>query len=219
MNMFLKISSYVLFDLETTGLSPATDAIIEISALKVSDGEVVDEFSTLVNPGMHIPYFASSVNGITDDMVEDAPDIEQALQDFITFVGDSVLIGHNIRRFDMGFIQRDAVHYFGRQLTNELVDTLMLSKRYLPDLGSHSLESLAGHYDISYEGAHRALADCHINKQVYDCLLKEMENPSEAARKIEVCPRCGNIMKKRSGKFGEFWGCAGYPDCRYTKDC
>ena len=66
-----ELKDYVLFDLETTGLSPDTDAIIEISALKVIDGEVVDEFSTLVNPCMHIPYMASSVNGITDDMVQD----------------------------------------------------------------------------------------------------------------------------------------------------
>ena len=71
-------------------------------------------------------------------------------------------------------------------------------------------------YDISYEGAHRALADCHINKRIYDCLIKEMENPSEAAKKVKVCPRCGNIMKKRSGIYGDFWGCASYPDCKYT---
>ncbi len=208
--------NYVLFDLETTGLSPEKDAIIEISALKVSGGEVVDEFSTLVNPGFHIPYSASSVNGIMDDMVIEAPTIDIALKNFISFIGDSILVGHNIKRFDMGFIQRDAVNIFGKHIYNEILDTLILSKRYLPDLPSHSLGALADYYSISYEGAHRALADCHINKQVYDCLTKEIANPSEAAKAVKVCPRCGNILKKRTGVYGDFWGCASYPDCKFT---
>lgn len=213
------VNEYVIFDLETTGLNPETDAIIEISALKVKDGEIIDEFSTLVNPCMHIPMIASSVNGIVDDMVKDAPKIEEALKDFITFAGDNILMGHNIKRFDLPFIQRDAVRYFGKPLSNDYADTLFVAKRYLPELESHSLESLSAYYDISYEGAHRALADCHINKKVYDCLLKEIANPSEAAKKVPICPRCGNLLKKRNGKFGEFWGCAGFPDCRFTKDC
>lgn len=208
--------NYVLFDLETTGLSPEKDAIIEISALKVSGGEVVDEFSTLVNPGFHIPYSASSVNGIMDDMVIEAPTIDIALKNFISFIGDSILVGHNIKRFDMGFIQRDAVNIFGKHIYNEILDTLILSKRYLPDLPSHSLGALADYYSIPYEGAHRALADCHINKQVYDCLAKEIANPSEAAKAVKVCPRCGNILKKRTGVYGDFWGCASYPDCKFT---
>ena len=214
-----EIYNYVIFDLETTGLNTESDAIIEISALKVRDGSIVDEFSTLVNPEIHIPYEASAVTGIVDDMVKDAPVIEKALKDFICFIGNDVLVGQNIKRFDLKFIQRDAVRFFGKPVSNDYVDTLFLSQRYLPELESHSLESLADYYDISYEGAHRALADCHINKQVYDCLAKEIANPSEAAKKVPVCPRCGNLLKKRNGKFGEFWGCASFPECRFTKDC
>ena len=210
--------NYIVFDLETTGLSTDTDAVIEISALKVTDGVITDEFSTLVNPCMHIPYMASSVNGITDDMVKDAPDLETALKSFLDFIGDSVLVGQNIIRFDMRFIQRDALKLFGRTITNSLVDTLNLSKRYLPELSSHSLGALADHYDISYDGAHRALADCNITFKVYQCLLKEAEHPSQAALAVEACPRCGNILKRRNGKYGEFLGCTGYPDCRFTKD-
>lgn len=210
------IKDYVLFDIETTGLSPDTDAIIELSALKVYNHEVVDQFSTLINPGIHIPYSASSINGITDDMVKDSPDIAKGLQAFIKFVGSFILVGHNIIRFDLKFIQRDAVIYTGKRIENDYLDTLIIAKRYLPELESHSLESLSDYYDISYEDAHRALADCHINKKVYDCLIREMENPSDAAKKVKVCPRCGNIMKKRSGIYGEFWGCASYPDCKCT---
>ena len=213
------INDYVIFDLETTGLDADVDAIIEISALKVKDGEIVEEYSTLVNPEMHIPYDASCVNGIVDDMVKDAPMIEEALKGFIAFIGNDVLVGQNIKRFDLKFIQRDAVRFFGKPVANEYVDTLFLAQRYLPELGSHSLEALADYYNISYEGAHRALADCHINKKVYDSLAKEIANPSEAAKKVPVCPCCGNILKKRTSKYGEFWGCAGFPDCRFTKDC
>jgi DNA polymerase III epsilon subunit family exonuclease len=218
-NIDTPLSDYILFDLETTGLSTENDQVVEISALKITCGEITDEFSTLVNPGIHIPYQASSINGITDEMVKDAPDMEHALKDFISFIGNSILVGHNIKRFDLGFIQRDAVRYFGKQITNDYVDTLTLSRKYLPELCSHSLGYLADHYDVSYEGAHRALADCHINKKVYDCLKKEIENPSEAVKQMRICPVCGNIMKKRNGKYGEFWGCAGFPDCRFTQDC
>ncbi|MBR3248189.1 MAG: topoisomerase DNA-binding C4 zinc finger domain-containing protein [Clostridiales bacterium] len=213
------IPDYVIFDLETTGLDTDNDAVIEISALKVAGGEIVDEFSTLVDPQMHIPYSASSVNGITDDMVKGAPVMETALRDFLDFIGNSVLVGQNIRRFDLMFIGRDAERFFGKTINNDYVDTLFLARRYLPELESHSLESLAYHYDISYEGAHRALADCHINKLVYDRLAEEIANPSEAALKLKACPVCGNLLKKRTGKFGDFLGCASYPDCKYTRDC
>ena len=219
MNNFLIIDDYVLLDIETTGLDTENDRIIEISAIKVSGKEIVEEFSTLVNPGIHIPFYASSVNGITDDMVKDSPSINEALKDFLKFAGNSILAGHNIRRFDLRFIQRESLNCFGKNITNKILDTLDVARRYLPELESCSLESLAYHYDISYDGAHRALADCHINKRVYDMLAKEAENPSEAAKQVKTCPRCGNLLKKRNGKFGEFLGCASYPDCRYTQDC
>lgn len=213
------LTDYVLFDIETTGLSSDSDAIIELSALKVCNSEVIKEFSSLVNPQMHIPYYASSINGITDDMVKDAPTIDDALKEFFSFAGESVLVGHNIRNFDLKFIQRDAIRVIGRQISNDYLDTVIVARRYLPELESHSLESLADYYDIPYEGAHRALADCHINKQVYDCLAKEIANPSEAAKQVKVCPKCGNVLRKRTGIYGDFYGCASYPDCRFTRDC
>ena len=107
-------NDYVMFDIETTGLSSDADAIIELSALKVINHEVVDEFSSLINPGIHIPYYASSINGITDDMVKDSPSVKNVLKDFALFIGNSVLAGHNIKRFDLKFIQRDAVLHLGK---------------------------------------------------------------------------------------------------------
>ena len=102
------VSQYVVFDLETTGISPKRDEVVEISAIKVREGQVVEEFTTLVNPQRPIPYSASAVNNITDEMVMDAPYFSQVLMDFFEFIGDMVLVGHNIHTFDMNFIYRDA---------------------------------------------------------------------------------------------------------------
>lgn len=210
------VADYCVFDLETTGTSTDCDEVVEISAVKVVGGKVVDEFSTLVNPQCPINFWASQINGITDDMVCDAPTFDVALADFMEFVGDMVLVGHNINSFDMQFICRDAMKYWGRTVGNDFVDTLPLARICLPELAHHTLSGLSEHYGISTEGAHRALNDCYMNQQVFERLGKELENPSEACKKIKKCPKCGNVMKIRKGAYGEFWGCTGYPDCRCT---
>lgn len=209
------IPNYVVFDLETTGISCVNDEVVEISAIKVDNHKAVSEYTTLVNPKCAIPYDASQVNGITDDMVKDAPVFETALADFLAFVGDYVLVGHNIHTFDMKFIYRDCKRYFGKMPGNDYVDTLNLSRACLPQLRHHRLGDIAGYYGISTKGAHRALNDCRMNQAVYECLGKEIgRNPSL----MKKCPKCGGLMKKRNGKFGMFWGCGGYPACRYTEN-
>ncbi len=212
------VSDYVVFDLETTGVSPIKDDVIEISAVKVLGGEVADEFSMLVNPGRPIPYYASAVNGINDDMVADAPGFEEALGAFLEFAGDSILVGHNIHTFDMKFICRDAKRYFGQTVGNDYIDTLPLARMYLPKLAHHTLSDLAMYYDIDASGAHRALADCRMNQIIFERLGEEMRNPSEDVKKCPKCPVCGSVMKLRNGRFGEFWGCSAFPECRYTRD-
>lgn len=210
LNSFLL--DYVVFDLETTGVSCNSDAVIEISAIKVMGGIPVDEFSSLVNPIMHIPFQATNVNGITDDMVKDCPSFDVVLKEFDKFIGDMVLVGHNINCFDMKFIWRDSVKYWGKTISNDYVDTLSISRVLLPDM-SHSLGNLAEYYGVSTEGAHRALNDCRMNQIVYECLEEEMHNPKV---EIKVCPKCGNFMKQRESKFGKFWGCMSYPECKQT---
>ena len=212
------VPDYVIFDLETTGISCTSDEVVEISAVKVEGGVVVDEFTTLVNPGRPIPYQATSVHGITDEMVENSPMFREALADFNDFIGDSVIVGHNIHNFDMNFIQRDTQKYFGKYIGNDYIDTLEIARLYLPELPGRSLVELADHYGIESQGAHRALNDCRMNQQVFECLRREIENPSEAAKAVKRCPKCGNAMKKRKGRFGEFWGCVSYPECRYTEN-
>ena len=211
------VDDYVIFDLETTGVNVNTDAVIEISGIRVRAGEVVDEFSTLVNPGRPIPFNATQINGITDEMVADAPEFITAFGKFLDFAGDDVLVGHNIHRFDLKFLRRDAELYWGKTVGNDYIDTLDLAQICLPALDHHRLGDVAGHYGISTAGAHRALNDCIINQKVFECLKKEMKDPSGCAKYVKSCPICGNILKKRNGKYGAFLGCVGFPDCRYTE--
>ena len=207
------VPDYVVFDLETTGINPSADAIIEISALKVENKKVVDSFSTLVNPERSIPYRATAVNGITDRMVVDAPVIREVLPEFLTFTQSRVLVGHNIHTFDLKFINNAAGQLFGKTIENDYVDTLYMSRSCLPQLRHHKLVDLSAYFNISSEGAHRAMNDCIMNQKCFEALAG-----IQADIITEVCPVCGGELSKRSGRFGEFWGCSNYPRCRFTKN-
>ncbi len=210
------ISDYVVFDLETTGVRPDTDEIIEISAVRVRGHKAADKFSTLVNPGMHIPPAASRVNHITDDMVEEAPKLEEVLGDFLEFVGSDILVGHNIHTFDLNFIHQGTMRVLGVQIENDYIDTLYMARRYLPELSHHKLSDVAAHFHISTQGAHRALNDCIMNQKCYEELGKILEQKQKTQPQI-LCPKCGAEMVRRSGKFGEFYGCSDFPRCRGTR--
>ncbi len=139
------IPDYIVFDLETTGVSVNSDEIIEISALKIEKGRVIEEFTTLVNPLRPIPYAASMVNGITDEMVAQAPVLQEALADFLDFAGNSVLVGHNIHTFDMKFIYRAVQEFYGKTWSNDYVDTLSMARSCLPKLRRYRLVDLVEH--------------------------------------------------------------------------
>ncbi len=209
------IQDYVVFDLETTGTSAKKDKIIELSALKVRGGKVEEEFSTLVDPGCSIPYYASQVNNITDEMVKGAPQIEEVLPQFLEFAGDDVFLGHNIGRFDLKFIYRECKNYGLAAAENDYIDTLPISRACLPKLAHHTMSDLAGHFGISTAGAHRALADCYMTHQVYQAMGRMIEKAYSA---IPKCPKCGQNLVRRKGRYGEFWGCSGYPGCTFSKN-
>ncbi len=176
---------YVVFDLETTGISPKWDQVIEISAVKVRSGQVMEEFSSLVNPGRKIPAAASKVNKITDAMVAGAPSFASVLRKFLDFTEGLLLVGHNIAGFDMKFLYRDAEALLGTVVENEYLDTLQMARSCLPGLAHHRLTDLAEYYGISSKGAHRALNDCRMNQQVYERMEKERQEKEER-KKQEV---------------------------------
>lgn len=212
------IPDYVIFDLETTGISCRYDEIIEISSVKVRGGNVIEEFSELVNPGRPIPFAASSVNHISNDMVAGAPPFSEVLPRFLKFIEEDTLVGHNISTFDMKFLYRDCEKYFGQTLTNDYIDTLRLSTLCFPQMHHHRLSDMAEHFGIATEGAHRALADCIMTQQVFEKLAGELKHVTSKKAPATACPECGMPLIKRNGRYGEFWGCTGYPDCRYTRN-
>ena len=189
---------------------------IEMSALKVKNQKVTDTFSTLVNPGRHIPYGATAVNGITDNMVKDGPSIVQVMKDFLEFAGNHVLVGHNIHSFDMKFLYIAAEERLSVPLPNNYIDTLYLARRCLPQLSHHRLVDLAAYFHLSTEGAHRALNDCIMNQKCYEAMAKlyKEKNPPSGL----ICPRCKGELVKREGRYGSFYGCGNFPLCGYTRN-
>nr|WP_300004579.1 PolC-type DNA polymerase III [Tissierella sp.] len=169
-------NEFVVFDIETTGLSAINDSITEIGAIKVKDGEVIDTFSQLVNPERGIPEFITKLTGITDEMVADKPNIEKIIPSFHEFIDGSVLIAHNAS-FDVGFI-RENLKRVDLELSNPILDTLELSRAVFPDLKNHKLNTLSKYLDIQLDNHHRAVDDAKATKDIFlkiMDLLKEKE--------------------------------------------
>ena len=167
-----KNTEYVLFDLETTGLSPYKDEIIEIGAVKVDkDGKITETFTTLVKPSKPVSEFVENLTGISNEMLADAPSIYTALPKFAAFAGDSILVGHNVT-FDIKFVQQKAKIYKDIQFLNPYVDTLALTRKVYPNLKSYKLQDLIKEFDLKTFAAHRALADVVATQQLYELLKK-----------------------------------------------
>ncbi len=163
---------FCILDLETTGGSPADSAITEIGAVKYQGGELVGTFQTLVNPGMPIPPFITILTGITHAMVVEAPPIDEALPAFLEFLGDAVIVGHNVR-FDLSFLNAAAMGLGYGRLPNRSVDTLGLARRLIRrEVRNFKLETLAAHFRSPEKPTHRALDDAQATAWVLHRLLE-----------------------------------------------
>lgn len=162
--------NYVAFDIETTGLNPKYDKIIEIGAVRVRNGELVDTFSTFVNPAKSLPARIVELTGIRDADVAAAPYIDELLDPFLAFVGDDVLLGHNIL-FDYSFVKKAAVNQ-KRTFEKQGIDTLRIAKQFLSELESRQLGFLCDYYQIELD-AHRALNDAVAAHRLYEILVRE----------------------------------------------
>ncbi len=169
--MNLSTTPLVFFDIETTGLSPKNEGIIEIAGQKVLDGVIIGKYENFVNPGIPISSGAEAVHGISNDFIEkNGIPVEVVIPEFLTFCRDSVLVGHNIIKFDFPFIKKHAHGLGMTQIDNMLLDTLLLARRTLR-LPRYNLGSIASYFGISYEGAHRAMTDVNITRQVFYKLM------------------------------------------------
>lgn len=149
--------TFVVFDIETTGFSNFNEKIIEIGAVKIENGEIIDEFSTFVNPKRGIPYKITELTGITNDMVSNAPIIDDVIKEFYEFCSDSILVAHNID-FDMSFIRRNGIE-FGYSFKNSLLDTIDLCKYLFPEIKRYKLNLVAKYLSINLKNHHRAVDD------------------------------------------------------------
>lgn len=172
---------YTVVDTETTGLSTESCCLIEVSALRVREGRVAAEFSTLIRPPWrevqkngqwqegYVDDFIQGLTGITDEMLEGAPLPEEALPQVEDFLGRDLLLGHNVG-FDTAFLYDSFQKYLGRPLGNNSLDQLRLARKLLPQLPHHRLGDVAAALGVPYQGAHRALADCWITYGCYEKL-------------------------------------------------
>jgi len=166
--MNIKLTEFVIFDVETTGLSPIEgDRIIEIAAVKVRGAQVVDKFYSLVNPQRPIPPQATQVNNITDQMLVDAPLAADILPQMIHFIGGACVAGHNVR-FDLNFLCYELA-IIGRRLHDHTpaVDTLKMARELLPYLSNHKLGYLARSLGVVVDQTHRAMADVELTVAVF----------------------------------------------------
>lgn len=163
------INSYVALDIETTGLNPAADSIIEVGAIRIEDGIVTDTLSTLVNPGYHIPNRITEITGIDDSMVGDAPEIGDIIERVVNITEGLPLLGHNII-FDYSFIKKAAADH-SMAFERMGIDTCKLARQVLPNIPSRSLEALCGYFGIDVRH-HRAYDDADSASVIYNRLME-----------------------------------------------
>lgn len=164
------LPTYVVFDIETTGLSHFSDKIIEIAAIKYT-GEHISEFHEYVYIDDIIPVNITLLTGISNETLQDAPTIDMVMPQFLSFIENHVLVGHNIKSFDIPFINKVCSDLGLPLIKNKVIDTLHLAKKELPNLGNYKQSTLCDYYDIDTSNAHHALFDCYMCDQVYRSLV------------------------------------------------
>ena len=160
------VSPYVVLDLETTGLNYKQDEIIEIAAIKCT-GEEILSFRELVKPESSVPANITKLTGITDEMLQGASSIENVLPKFLDFIGSCKLVGHNIKTFDILFLNQACQKLGLPNIKNRITDTLPLARKTLSGLANYKLATICEHYGIDASGAHRALEDCFMCNECY----------------------------------------------------
>ena len=169
-------TTFVVFDLETFGLNSHKNEIIEIGAIKLKGTRIIDTFSSFVNPNKIIPKKISELTHITQDMVDNAPTIEDVLPKFLEFTKDAVMVAHN-SAFDMGFIRREAKKYLGIDYKPAVIDTLQMARDLYPDLKGYNLDRLNKTFKLSLENHHRAIDDAQSTAKLFIMFLeKYIEN-------------------------------------------
>ena len=166
---------FIVVDLETTGLDPEIDEIIQIGAIKIQQDKIIDKFNSLVKPSRPISDFIRELTGITNEELDKADDIKNVLPLFLDFIGDNILIGHNVN-FDINFIYDNSLKILNTPFKNDFVDTLRIARKLLKELNHHRLDDLIKHYNLEKREEHQALNDCELTLKIYKNMLNEIED-------------------------------------------
>lgn len=182
---WLSTGPYTIFDLETTGMSPVHDRIVELGAVRIETDGSMTVYESLINPEIPIPMRVSAVHGITDEMVADSPHFDIVSHEFMTFADSTKLVAHNAR-FDLAFLQ-ESLNRCGQKIWNSgAYDSIALTKKAYPGLPSYSLSALRRHFSLGekIEGqAHRALYDAQITAELFFLVMDRLYEIYEAPRK------------------------------------
>lgn len=171
----LKDLDFVVVDVEATGAKTPPNRLIELGAYRIRGGRIVDNFLSLVNPEIPIPRFVASLTGISNEMVRSAPVFADVAPRWLDFVSDSVLVAHNAP-FDTSFLNHEISRvYPGHRMVNPHLCTVLLSRRALPDLANHRLDTIASHFSIPIASRHRAGSDALATAEIFLLLLNELE--------------------------------------------
>lgn len=163
-------NDYTVIDFETTGRNPKQEEILELGAIKYRAGKEVSRYQQLVATRQPVPAFITMLTGITNEMLIGKPTIDAVIGEFADFIGDDILIGHNVAGFDTVFLAAAYEKYLGKTLVNSCVDTLRISKRMLPELPCYSLERISAELNIEYKDSHRGISDCEITNACYQTM-------------------------------------------------
>ena len=161
------VGDYTVVDIETTSLESFHGEILEISAIKVRNKEEVNHFSELIKTNEELGYFTTNLTGITNEMMlKEGKELEDVLQNFKTFLGKDIIVGHNVN-FDINFLYDNMEEHLDTYLSNDYVDTLRIARKVLPNLRHHKLDDLITYFHLTQRNEHRALNDCVLTNQVY----------------------------------------------------
>lgn len=180
----------VITDIETSGLIYNKNSIIEIAAIKVINGKIMETYSSLIHRDKPLSSKITNLTGITTKMLRDCEkDVDEVMSEYRDFIGDLPLVGHNIEGFDIKFINEAYLKVWGEEIKNQSVDTLKLSYEYFDDVESHKLGDLADYAEIPKGSSHRALGDCETTLCLYEYMMKKAMsiflNWSKKGKKID----------------------------------
>jgi DNA polymerase-3 subunit epsilon len=188
------VNEYVAVDLETTGLDPRYDDIIEVAAVHIKDGSVIAEFQSLINPGYEISKFITDLTGITNEMLQNAPKIQDVLPGFIEFLKDRVLVAHNAN-FDINFLYDNCMYHLGIPLKNDFIDTMRLCRLLYRGLPNYKLNTLLQHFGICEQVEHRSYSDALNAARCYEHMKKYASETG-----IDI-----NDRAKKQSKYGSYF--------------